>query len=299
MNHNEKNSKQIKIPYKFDSRYIFKDSLLRIERLIKEIKSLEDSVMNTKLPFIFSKDNNPTIFEYTLKELSSYGSYSEIVWFLTTKNIKTPIKLSFILTENTLDNSVLVVFELSIVNRELVPDEYKYKMITSFEGIAIDILKNMIIKLMKDNKDIYHYKSKIFNYSRDKILNLLLNLHEIMKEKGILLEMYAEGELNKEGTILHFIIANPQKEIKVEIKKIKIKENDMKWILSYKPLNASFYDSSFDWVLVKLDDNQTLITNTNKYLERIEPEVLKNLTERKIHMFEILEEELKKRYPQT
>ena len=299
MNNNENsNSKQLKIPYKFDSRYVFKDSLVRIQRLINEIKPLEDLVMNTKLPYIFSNDNNPTTFEYTLKELSAYDSYSEVSWLLTNKNIPTPIKLSFNLTENTIDNTVLAVFELSVVNRELVPDEFKYRIITLFEGIAIDILKNMISKLKKDSKDIYHYRSKIFNYSRDKLLDIIMNLHVIMKEKGIIKEMVSDGELNKEGSVLKYTLVNPNKEIKIQIKKFKAKERDVKWILSYVPLNASFCDSSIEWVLLKLNDNQTMVTNTNKYIEHIEPTILNNLTERKIQMFEIIEEELNKKYPQ-
>lgn len=229
--------------------------------------------MNAKLPYIFSNDNNPITFEYTLKAFSAYDSYSEITWLLTNKNIPTPIKLSFNLTENTIDNTVLAVFELSVVNRDLVPDEFKYKIITLFEGIAIDILKNMISKLKKDNKDIYHYRSKIFNYSRDKVFNILTNIHEIMKEKGIISGMVSDGELNKEGTILKFNVVNPNKEIKIRIKKLKAKEKDVKWVLSYTPLNASFSDSSLEWVLLKLNDNQTMVTNTNKYIEQIEPEI--------------------------
>ena len=291
--------KQLKIPYKFDSRYVFNDSLVRIQRLINEMKSLEELIMNTKLPYIFTNDNNPTSFEYTLKEMSSYDSYSEITWLLSNKNIKTPIKLAFNLTENTIDNTVLVVFELSVVKRELVPDEYKYKIITLFEGIAIDILKNMITKLKKDNKDIYHYESKIFNYSRDKVLSIISNLHLIMKEKGIILDFVPSGDVTKEGTVLNFTVKEPNKEVKIQIKKFKVKEKDIKWVISYAPLNASFCDSSIEWCLLKLNDNQTLVTNTNKYIEQIEPEILKNLTERKIHMFEIIEEELNKRYPQT
>ena len=88
--------------------------------------------MNAKLPYIFSNDNNPITFEYTLKTISAYNSYSEIAWLLTNKTIPTPIKLSFNLTENTIDNTVLAVFELSAVNRELVPDEFKYKIKTIF-----------------------------------------------------------------------------------------------------------------------------------------------------------------------
>lgn len=297
MKESNQNSNQLKIPYKFDSRYVFKDSLVRILRLINETKSLDEIVMNTKLPYIFTNDNSPTTFDYRLEELSSFDSYSEIVWLLSNKNIHTPIKLSFNLTENTIDNTVLVVFELSVVKRELVPDEYKYKIITLFEGIAIDILKNMIVKLKKDNKDIYHYQSKVFNYSREKVLSIITNLSSIMKEKGIISSMEIDGEINKEGSIISFFTINPPKEIKIKIKKFKTKENDVKWVVSYMPLNASFSDCLIEWVLLKLNDNQTFITHTNKYIEQIEPIILKNLTEKKIQMFEIIEEELSKRYP--
>ena len=253
--------------------------------------------MNTKLPYIFTNDNSPTTFDYRLEELSSFDSYSEIVWLLSNKNIHTPIKLSFNLTENTIDNTVLVVFELSVVKRELVPDEYKYKIITLFEGIAIDILKNMIVKLKKDNKDIYHYQSKDFNYSREKVLSIITNLSSIMKEKGIISSIEIDGEINKEGSIISFFTINPPKEIKIKINKFKTKENDVKWVVSYMPLNASFSDCLIEWVLLKLNDNQTFITHTNKYIEQIEPIIFKNLTEKKIQMFEIIEEELSKRYP--
>lgn len=288
--------KEIKIPYKFESRYAFKESLVRIIRLINEERSIEDLVMRTKLPFIFSKDNSPIQYEYNLKEISSYNTHSEVTWLLTNKNIFTPIKLYFILTENMIDKTVLVVLELRIEKRELVPDEYKNKIITLCEGIANDILKNMIIKLKKNGKEVYHYQSKVLNYSRDKVLKAVMNLYEIMTEKGIISKFSASGELNKEGTILNFFIINSQKEVKLKINEIKTNENDMKWIINYVLLNASIYDSLFEIVLVKLNDNQTLVINNNKYFEQIGSNIFKNFTERKIHIFELIEEIIKRKY---
>ena len=288
--------KEIKIPYKFESRYAFKESLVRIIRLINEERSIEDLVMRTKLPFIFSKDNSPIQYEYNLKEISSYNTHSEVTWLLTNKNIFTPIKLYFILTENMVDKTVLVVFELRIEKRELVPDEYKNKIITLCEGIANDILKNMIIKLKKNGKEVYHYQSKVLNYSRDKVLKAVINLYEIMSEKGIISKFSANGELNKEGTTLNFFIINSQKEVKLKINEIKTNENDMKWIINYVLLNASIYDSLFEIVLVKLNDNQTLVTNNNKYFEQIGSNIFENFAERKIHIFELIEEIIKRKY---
>ena len=152
------------------------------------------------------------------------------------------------------------------------------------------------MKLKKDNKDIYHYQSKVLNYPRDKVLSIITNLHEIMIEKGIITNMIANGDRTKEGTILCFSVLNPNKEVKIKINKFKTNEDDIKWVISYVPLTATFSDSLIEWVLLKLNDNQTLVTNTNKYLEQIDPIVFKNLTEKKIQMFELIEEEINKKY---
>ena len=152
---NHKALNNTKIPYKFDSRYIFEDSLPRIFRIINEVNSLEEIITKTKLPYVFSDDQNPVIFDFNLNEISAFDSYKEISWLITCKQIQTPIKINFYLTENTIDNTVLVVFEISIVKRELIPDKYKSNVISSFEEIAVDVLNNIIIKLKDDNKDIF------------------------------------------------------------------------------------------------------------------------------------------------
>jgi hypothetical protein len=87
-------------------------------------------------------------------EASSYDSFKEVTWLLRCKQMITPIKLTFNLTENILENTALVVFELSIIKRELVPDIYKSKIISTFEEIAVEVLNNVMIKLKNDYKDI-------------------------------------------------------------------------------------------------------------------------------------------------
>ena len=292
----QNNEKSLKIPYKFDSRYVFEDSLTRIFRLISEAKQLEELITNTKLPYVFAEGSSPTIFDYNLKEISAYESYKEISWLLICKEIQTPIQISFNLTENTLDNTVLVVFEISIVKRELIPEKYKYNIITNFEGIAVDVLNNIIIKLKNDNKDIYHYESKIFKYSRDKILNIIFNLNEIMKDRGVISSITREGEKNKEGEIISLIHLEEQREIKIKINEIKVDENDYKWKLSYMPLDFFYKDYLVEWNIIKINDNETLVAINNIYYEQIEPEIKKKLSNTKQNLFLIMEEELRKQY---
>ena len=114
---NKIENKDLKIPYKVDSRSVFEDSISRVTRLLSENKPLEQIINNTKLPFILSDSEEPVIFEYILIELSAYDSFKDITWILTCKQIPTPIKLLFNITENTIDNTTLVILEMSIVKR--------------------------------------------------------------------------------------------------------------------------------------------------------------------------------------
>ena len=296
MDDNSNQYKNLKIPYKFDSRYVSEDSISRIFRLLSEIKTIDLLITNTNLPYIFSDNNEPILFDYILKEASSFDSYKELIWILTCKQISTPIKLIFNLTENTVDNTVLVVLEMSIVKRELVPDKYKIKIINNFESITVDVINNMIIKLKNDNKDIYHYESKVFNYSREKVKNLIFNLKDIFKERGDIISFKSEGN-NSEGEIITFTLKKDNKVIKLKINKIKIDEKDLKWTVSYMPLNVDFTDFLINWIIIKLKPNQTQVAIINTYTEQVSQKILKDLTRKKKELFDIMEEELKKRYP--
>ena len=292
---NQEILKDIIIPYKFDSRFIFEDSLTRIFRIISEVNSVEELMINTKLPFVFGNGTSNAIFEYNLMEVSAYESYKEISWLLTCKEIRSPIKISFNLTENTLDNTVLVVFEISIVKRELIPDKYKLNIINYFEGISVDVINNIIIKLKNDNKDIYHYESKVFNYSREKIKNIIFNLSVIMKERGVISSAIRNGQKNKEGEIISLILLKEQKELKIKINEISVDEKELKWLISYMPLDFFYKDYLVEWTIIKIDDNKTMVAINNLYYEQIEPLIKKKLTETKRHLFQVIEEELRKR----
>ena len=289
-------SENIKLPYKFDSRYIFNDSSNRIFKLISEVETLKEIISGTKLPYVFSDGKSPILFDYNLNEISSFDTYKEISWLITCKQIQTPIKINFNLTENTLDNTILVIFEISIVKREVIPNEYKLNIINYFEGIAVDVLNNIINKLKDDDKEIYHYESKLFNYSRDKVVEVMFKLSDIYIEKGYLKSITKLGDDNFEGQIINFTTKNGN-EIKIKIDKVKMDKDDIKWSISYMPLDISYSDYSVEWNVIKVKENQTLLIIHNIYYEQIEPSVIIKLTEKKKNIFSIMEEELKKKYP--
>jgi hypothetical protein len=288
---NKIENKDLKIPYKVDSRSVFEDSISRVTRFLSENKPLEQIINNTKLPFILSDSEEPVIFEYILIELSAYDSFKDITWILTCKQIPTPIKLLFNITENTIDNTTLVILEMSIVKRELVPEKYKQKIISSFEKICVEILNNLIIKLKNDSKDIYHYESKIFNYSREKIRDVINHFSEIMKERGYV------TSFKKEDGIHIYTLAESNKIVKVKVNKVQFKEKNVKWLISYMPLGEDFKDFLVDWYFIKIEQDKTLLAINNIYSEQMEPDLKKELTLKKKLLFQIIEEELIKRYP--
>ena len=296
MNIDKEKLENIKIPYKFDSRYIFNDSSNRIFKLISEVEPLKEIISGTKLPYVFSDGKSPTLFDYNLNEISSFDTYKEISWLITCNQIQTPIKINFNLTENTLDNTVLVIFEISIVKREVIPNEFKLNIINYFEGIAVDVLNNIINKLKNEDKEIYHYESKLFNYSRDKVVEVIFKLADIFTKKGDLKSITKLEEKNFEGQIINFTHENGN-EIKIKIDKVEMDKDDIKWTITYMPLDISYSDYLVEWKIIKVKENQTLLIIHNIYYEQIEPSVITELSEKKKNIFSIMEEELKKKYP--
>ena len=59
-------------------------------------------------------------FNYSLSEAMMKESYSKISWSLTHQNIQSPILISFNLTENTLEKTVLLIFEIEIIKRNII-----------------------------------------------------------------------------------------------------------------------------------------------------------------------------------
>ena len=270
----------IKIPYKFDSRYIFNDSSNRIFKLISEVEPLKEIISGTKLPYVFSDGKSPTLFDYNLNEISSFDTYKEISWLITCNQIQTPIKINFNLTENTLDNTVLVIFEISIVNRGVIPNEYKLNIINYFEGIAVDVLNNIINKLKNEDKEIYHYESKLFNYSRDKVVEVIFKLADIFTKKGDLKSITKLEEKNFEGQIINFTHENGN-EIKIKIDKVEMDKDDIKWTITYMPLDISYSDYLVEWKIIKVKENQTLLIIHNIYYEQMNLQLLQNYLKRK------------------
>ena len=294
---NKNNSQQInKIPFKFDSRFVFSDTSTRILKLFGDEKSVETLIMATQLPYVFTSEPVPLVFNFSLSEAMIQESYSKISWIITNKNVPSPILVTFNLSENTIEKTVLVIFELEIVKRELIPEQYHEKIKVAFPEICIETIKNMEKELEEDNKDIYHYESKIFPFSREKIWDTITNFHCIMSKLGMIKDCNMLDSITGEGVELSFRIVSKNKICRLKVNKYKKNEKNNKWVLKTIPLSGPFSHSEMSWTLVKLGDNETLVSNTSKYKEPIDRDLRIKLTKEKKETFITIENILKDRY---
>lgn len=292
MEKNPPKEKTNDIPLKFDSRYVFSDTLIRTSRLITDEKVIENMIMSTQLPYVFTEEPIPLEFEYNMTEALVKDSYTKIIWLLTNKIIPSPIQISFHLTENTIEKTVFAIFEIELVKRKLIPEKYCDKINKSFPKICVEIIKNLDKELEENNKNIYHYESKIFNYPREKIWNIITNFHIKMFEAGAIKNLSDFSPL-KEGSEIKFNMCEDNKFFNLQITKIKCDENNDKWILGTKPISGPFEHFLQEWILIKLGENQVLLANNSKYNEHISPEMFKKISEQKKLTFNLIEEILK------
>ena len=280
------------IPFKFDSRFVFSDTFIRTSRLISDEKSIENMIMSTQLPYVFTEEPIPLEFDYNIAEGLMNKSYSKLSWSITNKNIPSPILISFDLTENTIEKTVFVIFTIELVKRKAIPEKYYEKINKSFPKICVQMIEAMDKELKEDSKDIYNYESKIFNYSREKIWDILVNYPFKMRDVGVIKNVSVQTPI-KEGCEISFNMCEDNKFYKMRITKVKCKENNDKWVLSLTPLEGPFDHYLQEWILIKLGDNQSLLMNNSKYKEHMNPDIFKKITEQKKFAFKTIEDFLK------
>ena len=280
-----------KVQCKYDGRCIINDTLSRISLILKDVKIIEKIVMSTQLPYIFTTQPIPLEFEYQMTDSLFKETYSKFAWALFNKNIHSAILLSFNLTENTLEKNILLIFEIGLLSPELIDQIYLPKIKTSFPQICCEIIKNFIKELQENKKCIYHYESKVLNYPREKIWDIISNIHCYMNKEGVINECTKNEPIKDKGEEFSFFLGQKcnQKLCKLKFNKFKKDPDCNKWEMGYLPIKGPFQHSENFWTLIKLGDNQTMVGNTTVYCEPVSPEDLKKLSESKMEMFITIE----------
>ena len=280
------------IPLKFDCRYVFPDTITRASQLVGEEKEIERLIMSTQLPYVFTDEPIPLEFDYELTYGFLKDLYTKIIWQISHKNIPSPILITFQLTENTVEKTVLVIFEIEFLKRELIPEQYYEKINNSFPKICCEMIQSMEKELEEYNKYIYHYESKIFNYPIEKIWNVIMTFHLKMFEEGVIKNLTLKTPI-KEECEFSFNMCGDNNFCKMKVNKIKCEKNSNKWVVSTTPLNGPFAHYIQEWIFIKLGEKQTFITNNSNYKEQISPDNFNKITEQKRFTFKLIEDILK------
>jgi hypothetical protein len=284
-----------KIPCKYEERSVINDTPSRVCKMLCDEKIIEKIIMATQLPYLFTNSPIPLVFEYKMQERMFKETYNKFSYALFTSEIKTPILILFEISENTLEKNLLLVFKIEIIEFNLIPQLYIPKIKSGMTQICSEVINNLIKELKENNKDISHFESKVLNFPREKIWDILANIHYYMDKSGMIKECTKQVPIKEKGEQFTFFMGEKCKKkfCKLNVNVFKKSPDSNKWVMGYQPLKGPFLHSEHYWTLIKINDNQTMVANTTIYLEHVTPDDLKKLTETKKEMFSNLETLLK------
>ena len=282
-------------PKKYEASYVFiSDDINRIYSLLTETENIEKLNQKTQLPYLFTDKPYPIKFDYSIGEITTGKYLISFSWNINSHEIPTPFIYFFKLTSNTLDNSILLNFEVIIVNPEKIPQEKFKKVINGCKKICVEMINNIEVFLQENNENIFVFESDIINAPREKVWDCLINLGEIFKKHHIIKEYCCEGEKEKVGSIVKIKKEKKEKIDEVSFKIVKIEKNinKEKWILVFCPLELKYYVQEMEFVLYKLEDNNTFIYINHTFKELLPQETMKDLQIKKKYLFNLIKKEL-------
>ena len=281
-------------PKKYEASYVFiSDNIYRIYSLLTTVSNIEKLNQKTQLPYLFTDKPYPIKFDYSIGEITT-GKYSiSFSWNINSKEIPTPFIYFFKLVSNTLDNSILFNFEVIIVNPENIPQEKIKKVMNGCKKICIEMINNIEVFLQENNENIFIFESDIIKAPREKVWNCIINLGELFKKNKIIKEFSRDGDLDKIGTIITMSVIKGEKIEKGCAKIIKIEKNPNKekWILVLSPLEGKYQVQEMEFVLYKLEDNNTFIYIIHKFKEMLPHDIIKELEVKKKFLFDLIKNE--------
>jgi hypothetical protein len=282
-------------PKKYEASYVFiSDDINRIYSLLTETENIEKLNQKTQLPYLFTDKPYPIKFDYSIGEITTGKYLISFSWNINSHEIPTPFIYFFKLTSNTLDNSILLNFEVIIVNPEKIPQEKFKKVINGCKKICVEMINNIEVFLQENNENIFVFESDIINAPREKVWDCLINLGEIFKKHHIIKEYCCEGEKEKVGSIVKIKKEKKEKIDEGSFKIVKIERNinKEKWTLVFRPLELKFHVQEMEFVLYKLEDNNTFIYINHTFKELLPQETMKDLQIKKKYLFNLIKKEL-------
>lgn len=277
-------------PLKFEASYVFSDTINRIDNILTDIQKIKLINSKTQIPFIFTHRPVPIEYNFTLTNLIGLEHHKRVTWELTTQFFPIKIEYNFALTWNTLDNSTLLVFEIVIVNSEIISSEINSKVKSGCFAACVDVI-NSIDELLQENKEnIYEYESDIIKAPRQKIWDYFTHFDKFSKELCRVTKF--EGDSTKVGNVVSFWIEGEQDEKQIKILEISNNPNKKKWKYSFMPLGGPFKEQVIKTLFVKVSENETFLSIFHEFTDFIGKEEIMKLEKKKKFIFNYIRNKL-------
>lgn len=274
------------IPKKFETSYVYNDSISRISLLLTQNENIEKINKKTQLPYIFTDKPKPIQFNYNLAENSSSDISSQISWNINSKEIPTPILYNFNLSSNTIDNSTLLIFQLIIVYPNKIEDNLKNKVINSCNKICIEMINNIEILLQENNYIIYQFESDIINSSKETIWNELQNIIEYLKQRNKIKDYKINGTFGLGTTIT--IQFNEIETFNFIISYISNEKDKAKWEFEFTPIENVLEKVSIRWCIIEISKDKSFIYVYHIFKEMPSKEILNEIKFKKSKIISLI-----------
>lgn len=282
-----------KFPKKFETSYVFPDTINRVFTNLSEKLNIEMMTKKTQLPYLFTCKPFPMEFQYSLIDTTSLEHYKTITWQISSKIVPILVKYTFLLTWNTLDSTTLVSFEIEVVNPELIPLDQHTKVISGCKNVCLEMI-NALEELLQLNKEnIYEYESDIIHAPLNAVWEYVVNFENIVQD--LFGTIKYEGVSNKVGDIISFYLPGEEEKKMVKIVKISNNPKKKKWKFCISPLGGQFREQIIKFIFVKINENETFLSIFHEFQDLLETEDLKLLESKKKSLLTFLRNKLERK----
>ena len=282
-----------KFPKKFETSYVFPDTINRVFTNLSEKQNIEMMTKKTQLPYLFTYKPYPMELQYSLIDTTSLEHYNTITWQISSKIVPILVKYSFLLTWNTLDSTTLVSFEIVVVNPELIPLDQHTKVISGCKNVCLEMINGLEELLQLNKENIYEYESDIIHAPLDAVWEYVVHFENIARDLFGITKY--EGVSDKVGEIVSFYLPGDEDKKSIKIVKISNNPNKKKWKFCISPLGGPFREQIIKFILVKISDNDTFLSIFHEFQDLLETEDLKNLECKKKSLLTFLRNKLERK----
>lgn len=284
-------SLKIPIPKKYEVQYVFSDNINRIYFLLTDLNQFQTINNKTQFNMLFADIMNNQPFTYILNEMLSLDHNKKVTWEISSKSPNICLTFQFELIKNTLNDTTLVNFQITIKTMDILFDMnesiIKYKQ--GLKSVCIEVIHSLENLLKSNNENIFDYESNVIECNIETVWDY------ITKEKGFLLGINI-ANINEEhaGTTIEYSL-NMDELYKCKITKVKKNNNKKRWKYALMPLEGPFKQQEIQFILIRLGNDRTFFSIYHEFKQQIESDEKQELENHKKMMLYYIKQSLEKK----